>query len=214
MKTKMIILALLKSLILFTIVTILVLTENAATANINHAFYTLIADKIHPTLTTTAVWISNLTHWYSYTPIILMLLILSHTRVKVGVPVGVALVSSAILGPIILKNIFAIDRPTINQIVNAGGFGYPSGHAMNATVFFGMCAVMVVRYARSKVMKVLFFTFAIICMLLVGLSRIYLGVHTLTDVVGGYFAGSAVVCAAVLIERHIYNKAARASERS
>ena len=197
---------LLKSLLLFIIVTVLVVTENTPTANFNHAFYLLIAERIHPTLTAIATWIGNLTHWYGYTPVILFLLILPRTRMKAGLPIASVLSVSAILGPLVLKNIFAIERPAINQLIAPGGFGYPSGHSMNAAVFFGMCALLVVRHAKSKPLKIGFTVFALLSILLVGLSRIYLGVHTVTDVIGGYLAGSVVICAAVLTERRIRGK--------
>jgi len=207
MKSKITILILLKALIVFIIVTVLVVTENITTANINHEFYLLIAEKIHPTLTIVATWIGSLTHWYSYAPIVLFLIILPRTRMKAGLPIAIVLSVSAILGPLVLKNIFAIERPTINQLIAPGGFGYPSGHSMNAAVFFSACAIMVLRYSKRKPLKIAFTAFAIISILLVGLSRIYLGVHTLTDVIGGYSAGIAVICIGLIIEQHIFSKA-------
>jgi len=208
MKSKMTFFILLKSLLIFAIVTVLVVTENTPTANFNHAFYLLIAEQIHPTLTAIATWIGSLTHWYSYAPVIVLLLILRHTRMKAGLPIGIVLGVSAILGPLVLKNIFAIDRPTINQLINPGGFGYPSGHSMNAAVFFTACAIVVLRYSKNKALKIGFTALAVVCILLVGLSRIYLGVHTVTDVIGGYSAGIAVICTGLLIERRISRKTA------
>ena len=210
MKSKITILILLKSLVLFTVITVLVLTENTATANFNYAFYHLIAEQIHPTLTSIATWIGNLTHWYSYTPVILLLLIIPRTRMKAGLPIAAVLAVSAFLGPVVLKNIFAIERPNINQLIDPGGFGYPSGHSMNAAAFFGACIIIVLRYSKNKALKICFTIFAVICIILVGLSRIYLGVHTLTDVLGGYSAGTAVICTGLLLERRIRRKAIKA----
>jgi len=82
MKSKLTVATLLTALLVFVIVTVLVLTENAPTAHFNHAFYlliALIAAQIHPTLKAAATWIGNLTHWYSYAPIILLLLLLPRT---------------------------------------------------------------------------------------------------------------------------------------
>lgn len=207
--TKSILLA---ALLIFIIVTALVVTENTQTANVNDNFYHFIADQIHPTLTTIATWIGNLTHWYSYAPVLLLLLIIPKTRIKAGLPISSVLAVSAILGPLVLKNIFAIERPTINQLIAPGGFGYPSGHSMNAATFFTACAIVVLRYCKNKALRIGFTAVAVICILLVGLSRIYLGVHTLTDVIGGYSAGIAVICTALLIEKRIRRKAAQKSE--
>jgi len=200
--------------LLFVVLTIFVVTEHAAIQSFNHTLYMHIAGQIHPTLTTIATWIGTLTHWYTYTPIILLLLLLPHTRIRVGLPMAITLPVSAILGPVILKNVFAIERPNVNQLIEPGGFGYPSGHSMNAVVFFGMCAIMILRYAKNKPLKIGFTVFAILSILLVGVSRIYLGVHTVTDVIGGYLAGGVVVCAAILIERQIRDKVARKPEDS
>jgi len=131
---------------------------------------------------------------------------------KIGLPIAGALSASAILGPLVLKNIFAIERPDLNQLIDISGFGYPSGHAMNAAVFFGMCAIMALRYCKNKPLKIGLTIGAGICILLVGLSRIYLGVHTLTDVIGGYAAGSVIVCAVILIEARMREKAADSSK--
>jgi len=209
MKNKTTIFIMLAALLLFIILTALVLIEHGPTHAFNHAIYAQIATLINPTLTTIATCIGSLTHWYSYTPIILILLIIPTTRTKIGLPIAATLAASAITGPLILKNILAIERPNINQLIDVGGFGYPSGHSINAAAFFGICTVMMLRYAANKSLKVCFTAFALVSILLVGLSRIYLGVHTVTDVIGGYLAGCVVICAAILIEDHMRERKAR-----
>ena len=213
MKSKSIILVLLTALSLFVVLTILVLSESTAVHTFNHTLYALIGGVITPALTTAASWISNLTHWYSYTPIILLLLLLPRTRMKIGLPLAVTLSASALLGPVILKNIFAVERPDINQLVDVVGFGYPSGHSMNAFVFFGVCAILTLRYSTKKLPKIAFTTFAIIAILSVGLSRIYLGVHTPTDVIGGYLMGAVVICSGLLVENRLKKQSTSESEK-
>ena len=65
----------------------------------------------------------------------------------------------------------------------------------------------------EKQLIFIFTVFAIICILLVGLSRIYLGAHTVTDVIGGYSAGIAVICIGLLIERRISRKPTEGAQR-
>ena len=196
---------LLAALLLFVILTVLVIAEHAQIQAFNANVYDPIARLITPPLTTAATLIGRLTHWYSYAPIILLLLIIPRTRMKIGLPMAVVLSVSAIMGPVLLKNIFAIERPIINQLIEPGGFGYPSGHSMNAMVFFGMLSILVLRYAASKPLKIGFTAFSVVAILLVGLSRIYLGVHVATDVIGGYLAGGAVLCGMVLLEKYLTN---------
>ena len=203
MDSKKIIIILITSLSLFIALTALVITEHTPTQSFNDAFYAPIAELITPSLTTVSIVIGSLTHWYTYAPIILLLLALPKTRRDVGIPLAITLSASAILGPVILKNILAIERPVANQLIDPGGFGYPSGHSMNAVVFFIMCAIMIIRHSSKATVKIGFTFFAIASILLVGLSRIYLGVHTFTDVIGGYLIGTVVVCSSILIERRI-----------
>ena len=202
------------ALLLFVVLTALVITEHAQIQAFNALIHAPVAGVIHPNLTFAATLIGHLTHWYTYAPIVLLLLIIPRTRMNIGLPIGITLAASAITGPIILKNVFAIERPMVNQLIDIAGFGYPSGHSMNAVVFFGMCAIMMLRYAKSKPLKNGFVVFAVVAVLLVGLSRIYLGVHTLTDVIGGYLAGIVVLCAAVLIENRMRERARRSPWQS
>lgn len=193
------------AVLLFAVLTALVVMEHGQIQSFNDSVYGPFARIITPSLTTTATVIGRLTHWYSYAPIILLLLIIPRTRVKAGLPMAIVLAFSAMLGPILLKNIFAVERPMLNQLVDIGGFGYPSGHSMNAMVFFGMSSLLVWRYASKKPLKVGFMVFAVLSILLVGLSRIYLGVHTATDVIGGFLAGGAVICGVILLEKYLTN---------
>jgi undecaprenyl-diphosphatase len=197
---------LLTTLTLFIILTILVITENAPVQAFNDGIYHHISKTIHPTLTSLSILIGSLTHWYTYAPVILLLIILPKTRFKAGVPMAVVLSVSAITGPVILKNVLAIERPNINPLVEIGGFGYPSGHSLNALVFFTALTILVWRYCNQKSTKNTAIILATIAILLVGLSRIYLGVHTVTDVLGGYLAGGAVLCGMILLENPIKDK--------
>jgi len=206
MKTKRIVLILLIAFLLFIALTTLVVIENAPVQAFNDALYAPIAERITPVLTTISTVIGSLTHWYTYAPLILLLLIIPRTRMRIGLPIAITVGISAIMGPIILKNIFAIERPTVNQLIEPGGFGYPSGHSMNAMVFFGMCTLMVLRYSTKRPLKLGFTIFAILAILAVGLSRVYLGVHVVTDVIGGYLAGIVVLCASVLIENRLRSR--------
>jgi len=199
MKTKRTVFILLTALLFFLVVTILVITENEPVAALNHSLYLLLTGEITQTWTTVSIWVGSLTHWYSYTPILLLLLLIPSTRMKIGVPLGITLGVSALAGPIILKNVFAIERPDHNQLIDAGGFGYPSGHSLNAMVFFGMCAMMVWLHSSRRPLYVGATIFAAFAILAVGLSRIYLGVHTVTEVIGGYSMGIVILCAASLV---------------
>jgi membrane-associated phospholipid phosphatase len=68
---------------------------------------------------------------------------------------------------------------------------FPSGHAMSATVVYGTVAYLLVRLQRHRWAKVLTVTTAALLILLICLTRLYLGVHYPSDVIGGIIVGLA-----------------------
>ena len=90
----------------------------------------------------------------------------------------------------LLKVLFHRPRPTFAApIIIAHGFSFPSGHAMGSLVGFGVLAYLALRLAHSHGQRLTIITIAIAFIVAIGLSRLYLGVHYLSDVVAGYAAG-------------------------
>lgn len=102
----------------------------------------------------------------------------------------VAVVGGVVLN-LILKSLFSRPRPLILTTIYAGNFAFPSGHAMSSMVAYGTLAYLIVRGASGNVVRVLSVVVAAVVIILIGLSRIYLGVHYATDVLGGYLIGFA-----------------------
>jgi len=75
--------------------------------------------------------------------------------------------------------------PRVEAIVDAGGYGIPSGHTQSAVVVWG--------FLGSVVRRAWFWAIAAVLIVLIPLSRIYLGVHFPTDVLAGYLLGGAVL---------------------
>jgi undecaprenyl-diphosphatase len=100
----------------------------------------------------------------------------------------------------------ATDRPRpLEALIDAGGSAYPSGHAANAVGWVAV-AVAISRVLPGVGSRFALVTVAIVIAALVGLSRIYLGVHSLSDVTGGWGLGACIysVCAMVaLIVSHL-----------
>ncbi|MFE7062550.1 phosphatase PAP2 family protein [Sutcliffiella sp. NPDC057660] len=90
-----------------------------------------------------------------------------------------------------MKGIYQRERPSLEHLVDANFYSFPSGHAMNAMATYGMIAFLVLMIAHQRKIKVLAVFLASIIILLIGLSRIYLGVHYPLDVLAGYLAGAA-----------------------
>jgi membrane-associated phospholipid phosphatase len=89
-----------------------------------------------------------------------------------------------------LKLWFARPRPVFdNPLARALLPSFPSGHAMMSLIMYGLLAYFLVTNTRSRPRKLLIITAAALLILLVGFSRLYLGVHYLSDIIAGFAAG-------------------------
>lgn len=87
-----------------------------------------------------------------------------------------------------LKHTFTRPRPA-EQVIQATGYSFPSGHAFAAMVFYGTLLTIVWQITDKAVWRLLA---AVVCPLMIlalGASRLYLNVHYLTDVVAGFASG-------------------------
>jgi membrane-associated phospholipid phosphatase len=93
---------------------------------------------------------------------------------------------------ILLKHFFHRQRPVLeNPLVTLSSFGFPSGHTMGSTLFYGLLALFVAQAIRNWRVRLLAFCTATFFVALIGLSRVYLGAHYLTDVLGAIAVGLA-----------------------
>ncbi|MDT7856273.1 phosphatase PAP2 family protein [Rubrivirga sp. S365] len=97
-----------------------------------------------------------------------------------------------------LKGLFHRARP-VDQVIPAEGYSFPSGHAFASTVFYGMLVYLVWRLTEKAWARALAAVVGPLLIISVGLSRVYLNVHFLTDVVAGWLSGAAWLVASLLI---------------
>lgn len=103
---------------------------------------------------------------------------------------GIALGGGAILNWA-LKAFFARTRPELpNPFVVASGWSFPSGHAMVSLIAYGMLGYLLVRTLDPRWHR-LIVMLTVLLVLLIGASRMYLGVHYFSDVLAGYAVGVA-----------------------
>jgi len=102
----------------------------------------------------------------------------------------IALAGGGILNTI-LKTVFARPRPFFaDPILSAHGFSFPSGHSMGTFILAGMAAYFGVLHMQGRLRHIGIVALALAWAVTMGFSRMYLGVHYLTDVVGGFAAGA------------------------
>lgn len=90
-----------------------------------------------------------------------------------------------------LKGIFQRERPDILPLIEQGGYSFPSGHAMNAIIFYGAAIFLLIKLLNPGLLRAAGIAVAAILVILIGLSRIYLGVHYPSDVIAGFSIGAA-----------------------
>jgi undecaprenyl-diphosphatase len=101
-----------------------------------------------------------------------------------------------------LKHHFARTRPDVAEMLRrAHGFSFPSGHAMGSTVAYGALAYLAMRVLKRWRWKSAALAFAVTFVAAVSASRVYLGVHWISDVGAGITAGAVwVACTTVAYE--------------
>ena len=117
--------------------------------------------------------------------------------------VGVTLINQ------LLKHIIRRPRPNILRLVEESGYSFPSGHSMVSMTFYGIIIYLVYKNVNDKYLKWLLITLLSLLILAIGFSRIYVGVHYFTDVVGGFLLGLAYL----VIYVNIYNNKVKLNEK-
>jgi len=129
------------------------------------------------------------------TPVVLCLLWRRLPRLALFVVV--AALGSALLN-VVVKTVVHRPRPLLSDpVARAHGLSFPSAHAQGAAVGYALL-LLVVLPLLSGGWRTGAVTFAVVAVLVIGFSRIALGVHYVSDVAGGYFLGAAWVAAMVI----------------
>ena len=101
---------------------------------------------------------------------------------------------------LLIKDLFARPRPSFERpMVVETSYSFPSGQAMESLVVYGMLAYFTVLTLRSQRARAVSVGGAALIVVLIGLSRVYLGAHYVSDVVGGFAAGGAWLGAVVTV---------------
>ena len=140
----------------------------------------LIRDSLTP--------IFKIITWFgSATCLILLTIILFITikNKKIGGLVGPNLVIVTILSQA-LKIIIQRPRPTEYRIINETGYSFPSGHSMVSMAFYGFLIYLIYKNIKNKYLKISLIVILSLLIVMIGISRIYLGVHYTSDVCAGF----------------------------
>ena len=101
----------------------------------------------------------------------------------------------------IFKFIFRRSRPNGIFLVDASGYSYPSGHTMVSFAFYIYLLYLLCKKIDNKLVKILLTIFTTILLALIAFSRIYLGVHYLSDIIGGLLLGTTCLLDLIMLRK-------------
>ena len=155
--------------------------------------YSIISKCINPTMTKIVTVITNLAD-----PIFIVIFALVFSYIvgiakkdkKTALVFCLNLVIVALFN-LLLKNIFTRTRPEFINIITESGYSFPSGHSSIAVAFYGYIIYYINKQSKSKNVKIIGTVLLSILIVLIGLSRVYLGVHYASDVTAAFMIYSA-----------------------
>jgi undecaprenyl-diphosphatase len=168
-----------------------------------------------PALTAFMVPLSYSGNWQAVTPLCLLLLLIPRVRRPYGVPLTLAALS-AVLFYQALKHLFMRMRPDVSlHLLEQHGYSFPSGHSLTSFLVWGMMALLLLYYYRSCGVRLPFYKketgpvpyirsekrlkpvigLLMLYIVLMGFSRIYVGVHWPSDVLGSWFLSLPILAA-------------------
>jgi undecaprenyl-diphosphatase len=167
----------------------------------------VIHDFASPALTDLMRFVTNLGDWQVImTATLCLLAYLWYRRDNTHIWIALVTMMGAGILDGALKLAFHRTRPDPFFVPKPTTYSFPSGHALISLCFYGLLAGTLSHELRSKWQQVLVWTAAVIMIAVIGLSRVYLGVHWPSDVLAGYAAaviwmGAVRVLAARLEQR-------------
>lgn len=179
------------SLLVFSIMAYLISTRDVITFDtvIREWFYSLRGSGVNEIV----IAITHMGNWRAVVAVVALLVILKNTRMKIGLPLAIS--STVTLGIYkALKLTFQRARPDeIFRLIPESGFSFPSGHSLNVLFTYGMLIFLINRHVEDKKTKKIATSVLTILIICIGLSRIFVGVHYPTDVVGGWSMAMALL---------------------
>lgn len=114
---------------------------------------------------------------------ILSAIFIKDKKIAFSIPVNLIIITGLNL---LLKNIVERPRPIGYRLIDETGYSFPSGHSMISAAFYGLIIYFIWKNVKNTKLKYISCILLSLVILLIGISRIYLGVHYASDVIGGF----------------------------
>ncbi len=188
------------SFIIFIILSALVITKKDI--YIDYAVYNFISKFITNNLTNSIKLLTELGSAVVVISILSIIFIFFKNK-KYGFYMSINLIIITVM-QLILKSIFMRSRPVDVNLIFEKGYSFPSGHSLTVMAFYGFIIYLIHASNINKNSKIIYIFLFSLIILIVGLSRIYLGVHFFTDVIGAYsFSLSYLIIFISLVKKHL-----------
>ncbi len=171
----------LSGILLICFICILILVLNGKISGFDNNIYNLISNIISDRMTSIMKFITFLGSSYTIITITLLLILFSNDRIYYCIN----LISIFIINQL-LKIIVARPRPVDINIIIEKGYSFPSGHSMVSMAVYGLLIYFIYKEIEDKFLKWFLIVLLSILIILIGISRIYLGVHFASDVLCGF----------------------------
>lgn len=180
--SKNAVILLVSCLIIFCLIAFLVVTNNIAW--LDNSVYSVVSKMICEPVTK----VFKIITLFCETEVILIILALLVIFIKNKKTASLIVINAGlcVLLNQLVKRIFLRARPVGVALIKQGGYSFPSGHSMMALTFYGLFIYLVYKSNMTKNKKIILITLLSLLIFLVGLSRIYLGVHFVSDVIAGF----------------------------
>lgn len=183
-----------KWIILFIcVISLIVLIEDVMDNDImafdEKGYFIISRYLMSDTMTSIAKCITNLANMYWLIGTSVILLIFLKNK-KTGIRIAINLGLSALVN-FTIKQIIQRPRPVEHRIIDESGYSLPSGHSMVSMAFYGFLIYLIYKNVKNKYLKTVLIVLLTILIISIGVSRIYLGVHYVSDVLAGFLVAIA-----------------------
>lgn len=168
-------------ILIFATIVVMLLTNNVT--SLDNSIYNIIISSKSDAMTMFMTIITMMCNT-EFIIVATLLLVLLIKNKKIGGMIASNVVLCSVINTII-KHIFLRPRPVGIKLIEQGGYSFPSGHSMMAVAFYGLLIYIIWNTKWKNVWKIFTTTLLIILILLIGISRIYVGVHFASDVIAG-----------------------------
>lgn len=134
----------------------------------------------------------------------LIILMFMKNKKKAGIIAGAVIISTIINN--IIKFAFQRERPVVRRLVEENTSSFPSGHTMAAVTLYGILIFFVMKSNFKKVTKIILSVILGLLPVCVAVSRIYVGAHFASDVIGAAMVSSALLLIETVIIEKYYDK--------